>query len=184
MLHAQLAAVMLALVALAVSGCGSSKSGSTTSASNAATTGSSTTAPSTTPTTTSSVKIVVGKPLSLARWVAAGDTVCKRVQSQLASVSVHNRAQFKRGLPQAAIIYANETEDLSKIVPPTASAHDWETYVNDVHVYDEYTNIVLHEFNTGRTTISLPIQRKLLELQNSEVAIAKRYGFKWCTVGE
>lgn len=181
MLRTQLAAATLALAALAASGCGSSKSGATTTSA-AATTATTTSAEPTT--TTPSVTVTNGKSLSLAHWVAAGDAICQRVQNQLATISAHNPTQFERGLPQAAIIYTNEAEDLGKLAPPKTSVHDWETYINDVHLYSEYTNTILQEFKAGHKTISPALQAKLAALQSSEITIGKRYGFKVCSIGE
>lgn len=171
----QLPAVTLALTALAAAGCGSSKGGATTTASTAAAT--------TPPVTTSTAPVAAGRPLSRARWIAAGDAVCHRVQNQLASVTSDTPAQFARALPQAAIFYATEAEDLGKLVPPRAMARDWAAYVNDVHLFGEYTTIADEELRKGQRLMSPSLRAKVAALQADMKLRATRDGFKWCAIG-
>jgi hypothetical protein len=108
--------------------------------------------------------------------------------SARASGTRHDRrsqpGQFERGLPQAAIIYAKEAEDLAKVVPPTTLKKSWEAYINAVHVYGEYTNSLYQEFKAGHKSVSPAIQQNLGALQRTEIGVGKRYGFKWCVIGE
>jgi hypothetical protein len=47
-----------------------------------------------------------------------------------------------RELPQAVAYYTLETNELSKLVPPSSLAHDWGTIVNDFNLIKEYTRTV------------------------------------------
>jgi hypothetical protein len=175
----QLTAITLALTAIAAAGCGSSKGGSTTTA--ASTTAATTSA--TTPIATPAVTVATGKPLSRAQWVAAGDAICHRLQNQLASVTSDTTTQFERALPQAVVFYAATAEDLSKLIPPKAAAHDWQAYVNDIHLFGEYTNLESRELKKGQKVMAPAVRAKVAQLQTDMISRAKRYGFKWCSIG-
>jgi hypothetical protein len=178
MLHTQLAALALAAMATAASGCGSSKTGSATTAA-ATTTSAITSATATQPT-----KIATGAPLPRAQWIAKGDAICQGVQTKLETVHGRTSAQFSRALPQAGIYYAAEAESLSKLVPPKSMAHDWEQIVNDVHVFGEYTNVVVQNIKEHRVAFPNSLRAKVARIQANMIATAKRDGFKWCSIGE
>jgi hypothetical protein len=173
MLHTQLAALALAAMATVASGCGSSK------------TGSATTAASTSPTTTAPpATVATGKPLSRARWIAAGDAICESTQTKVNALHGRTSAELLRDIPQAAVYYAAEAESMSKLVPPKSMAHDWETIVDDVHVYGEYTNTAIQNAKEHHGLLTAAFREKIAKLQASMIATAKRDGFKWCSIGE
>jgi hypothetical protein len=178
MLHSQLAALALAAAALAASGCGSSK------AKQATTTAASTTASTTTPATgTGSVTFATGKPLSHARWIAAGDAICERTQNKIETLAYHSTAQLVSHLPQAALYYLAEAEALAKLVPPPSKAHDWEQIVNDTLHFSEYANAAIPYIREHGKLSPATIQTTA-KIQRSMKSIGGRDGFKWCSQGE
>jgi hypothetical protein len=179
MLHTQLAALALTVTAIAASGCGSSKSGTT-----ATTAASTTTAPTTTPApATHSVTLATGKPLSRGRWIAAGDAICERTQDKIETLASRKTPEFAAHLPQAALYYLAEAEDLAKIVPPHSKANDWKQLVNDVYTFSQYTSEAIPYINAhgklSPTTIA-----QTAAIQRSMISIGTRDGFKWCSQGE
>jgi hypothetical protein len=177
MLHTQLAALALAVAAVTASGCGSSKTTTTTTA--AQTTASTTTASSTTPTPVAS-----GAPLSRAQWIAQGDAICERTQDKINTLAARNSAEVIDALPQAAIYYTTEVEDLSKLTPPKSMAHDWEVIINNIHLFGEYTTIVSQNIKGHRVALPNALRAKVAKIQTNIITTAKRDGFKECAIGE
>jgi hypothetical protein len=178
MLHTQLAALALAVAAVTASGCGSSKTGSTTTAAETTASTASTASVNTTPAT-----IATGAPLSRARWIAEGDAICATTNDKFATLGARNNTQFLRALPQAAIYYTSESEDLSKLVAPKSMTHDWEQIVDDIHLTGEYANAVAQDIKANQQQSGVQLLRKAEELRKDTLHIAKRDGFKWCSLG-
>jgi hypothetical protein len=176
MLHTQLAALALAVLAASASGCGSSKAGSTTTPAQ--------TTPATTVATTPTIPTTAnGAPLTRAQWIAAGDAICANTNDKFATLGAHNGTQFVRALPQAAIYYTSESEDLSKLVAPKSMAHDWEQIVEDIHLTGEYANAVAQDVKEKQEQSASQLLKKAEELRKDSLQIAKRDGFKWCALG-
>lgn len=176
MLHTQLAALALAVLAASASGCGSSKTGSATTTTAAQAT-------PTTPITTTPTKVAAGAPLARAQWIAAGDAICASTNDKFATLGAHNPGQFVGALPQAAIYYTSESEDLSKLVAPKSMARDWEEIVNDIHLTGEYADAVAQDVKEKQQQTASQMLKKAEALRKETLRIARRDGFKWCSLG-
>lgn len=177
MLHNQVVMLALAVAALVASGCGSSKGGSTTTAAQA-------TASTAASTTAAAPTVATGAPLSRTQWIAAGDAICEGVQNKLNALKSRTTAQLERVLPQAAIVYASEAENMGKIVPPKTMARDWQQIIDDVHLYGEYTSVAVQNIKEHHQTFTPSFRAKVASIQTNMINTAKRDGFKWCSEGE
>jgi hypothetical protein len=180
MLRTQLAALTLAVTALAASGCGGS---SKDTANPNATTG--TTTPGATDTSVSApsstgIKVATGKPLSRARFIAAADAICAKTNTKLAAVTVITTRELSRQLPQVVLYDATETNELSKLVPPTSLAHDWSTMLNDFHQITEYSRTVTKDVQAHNMKAASPIIVSAQNLRQELNRVATRAGFKHC----
>jgi hypothetical protein len=184
MLHTQLAALALAAAAVFASGCGSSKSESTTTVSattpsTAATT--TTAAAAVPPVSTKAVKISTGTPLTHARWVAEGDAICASTDAKLASLGAHTESELASELPQAAVYYTVESEELAKLVPPKSMAHDWAQIVDNLHLFSVYTDQAAQYIKTAHKVES-PALAKAVQTQKKVLITARHDGFKRCSL--
>jgi len=181
MLQTQLAALAVVATVLVACGCGgSSKSGASTTTTSAAVTASDTT--TTTPTSpTTTVKLATGRPLTRAKWIAEGDTICKHVNTEVAAISVVSAAEYGRLLPQIALYYSTEAQELGKLVPPTSMASDGTQLANGLQLLSEYLNRSAREFQAGHNTAGAHLFVTALKIQKQPIAVAKRAGFKMCT---
>jgi hypothetical protein len=177
MLHIQFLALAFSATALAVSGCGgSSKAGSTATA---GTTSATTVAAAPPPIKTTTVKVATGRPLTRAALISRADAICARKNAEIASLSVGNEAEFRRVIPQSAIYYRTESNELLKLVPPASLTSDWSRIINSLHLFNEYVSQVVHASQTGQRIGPL--------LHTAELAlhpmssIARHDGFKQCS---
>jgi hypothetical protein len=175
MLHIQLAALALASTALAVSGCGSSKTGSTTTAA-------STTTPTATAITTSTVSVATGKPLTRAQLIAKGDAICAITNTKRLGATASSKAELVRTLPQLALYNGEESESLSKLVPPASMAHDWTLIVNDLHLYGEYANSAAQYAKENQEKTAGHQYEKAIKLIEQVMSTGRRDGFKYCSL--
>ena len=180
MLRTQFAALTLAVTALAASGCG--ESSKTTSNSSATTTATASTTGASGPTTppATSVKVATGAPLSRARFIAAADAICAQTNTKLAAVTVITSKEFARQLPEVVIYDTTEISELSKLVPPPALAHDWETILTDFHGFTEDSNLVAQKLKAKDPKTVAPTVTAAQNLHRSLDAIAARDGFRHC----
>lgn len=182
MLHAHLAALALAAAMFSASGCGSSSKTESTTTS-AATPQSTTTAPTVpAPTSREEVKVQAGKPLSRAAWIAQGDAICSRANIKLSSTTAKTQQDFARLLPQAAAYERAEATELSKLVPPTATASDWQQVVVGIQKFGEFSARAGEYARVNNFNAALPIATAGNNAQRQFTAIAKRDGFKVCSL--
>jgi hypothetical protein len=183
----QLAALALAAIALTAAGCGgSSKSQTTTTTastpSTTSTTASTTTAATSTPTTTTHVTIATGKPLATATWITKGDAICARASARLATLHINTLADYARVLPQGAAYDRAEAEELGKLVPPAAKAHDWQLMIVAVENFAEDTSKAIPFLVAKESAAAQPLIVAGGNDRRQMAAIAKRNGFKVCSV--
>lgn len=166
----------LGATALIASGCGSSK---TNTVASTATTTSTNTEP-----TPPSVVVAAGRPLTRGQWLKRGDAICARLNSWLATNPVKSAADFAVVLPQAAAYERAEFESLVKLVPPTNHRRDWQEFLRDTQQWAANSEAL------GRTAqaegaqfdINVPIARTTKDLHEQLAHIAKREGFKECSL--
>jgi ABC-type Fe3+-hydroxamate transport system substrate-binding protein len=193
MSHTQLAALALAAASLALCGCGgSSKTTVSTAASSAAaTTATTTTIASTSLPAATTVKVAVGAPLTRAQLLAKGDAICARINVQVDKVTTQassspnvSRQEFYEGIPKVARDYATEANELSKLVPPASLAHNWETILSDLHRYVQYEDLAAHEAEVKDAKAIVALIAPAEAIHAKLDAIAKRDGFRYCSVTE
>jgi ABC-type transport system substrate-binding protein len=178
MLRTQFAAMTLAMTALAASGCGgSSKSGSTTTA---VATSTATTAVTTPLPPVTAVKVATGTPLAHAQFIAKADAICARANVKRATINVVNKSEYARELPQAAIYDATETDELSKLVPPAALAHDWAQIVGDFRLFTEYTDTVARYAQANKLNAGVSVIQTAERIHRRLAKIAARDGLTHC----
>ena len=185
MLDNRLAALALAAITLAASGCGkSSKAESTTTAASAtATTAATTTQATTQPTTkTTGIIFATGKPLSRKAWIAKGDVICARANAALNTTVIATKADYARVLPQTAGYDHVEAAELSKLVPPPAMEADWKQIVTGIQKFGVYTDQVAEKAKINDLSAAKPILASARVVHEQLAAIAKRDGFKHCSV--
>ena len=185
MLHAGLSALALATIVLTAAGCGSSSKSTTGTTAAASTPSTARTASIPTPPAQTlpahTVKLVTGTPLTRARWIAAGDAICARVNRKVAGNPVVTAADYARLLPEFAAYYSKEATDLSKLVPPASMAHDGEQLVNGLQLLSEYLIKASQPYAAGNTSAGRQLFKAALLVQQRPIAVAKRDGFKQCT---
>jgi len=182
MLQASLSLLALAAITVGAMGCGGSSKpvGSASSAATSASSPSGTTASvSTLP--MPKLTIATGAPLTRSRWIAKADRICAPVNRKVAGNSIVSAADYARLLPQFAAYYSKEAADLSRLVPPTAMAHDDEQIVDGLRLLSEYLIKSGERFAASDENGGHQLFYAALIAQHQVVTIAKRDGFRQCT---
>lgn len=176
----QLAAMTFAAAALIVAGCGgSSKTGSITT-SVAAQSG---TATQTSPVGSGEeIKVSSGKPLRRAVWIAKGDAICQRANAALSTTTAKTSQDFARLLPQAAGYERTEATELAKLIPPTAMVADWQHIIGGLQKFSEFSLKAAQYAQVRNWSAAVPVATAGDKAQAELVAVAKRDGFKVCSV--
>lgn len=179
MLCMHLVALALAVTTLTVSSCGgTSKTAST--ASKAASVA--TTATVTRPTTTTVVTLAKGKPLTHTEWIAKGDTICTRANAKTSALTATSVADFARIFPQVALYNRTEAAELSKLVPPRSFTQDWTQFITELRAHAQYvTEVAQYVQEKNENAAGQPFRLSNVALTQL-VAIAKRDGFKRCSM--
>jgi hypothetical protein len=182
MLGMSFAALVLGTAALAGSGCGGSSKASSASSSATPTTAHAT--PPTPPQIpTSGIPLASGKPLSKAEWIKRGEAICARSNTRAATVTVSKPREYATALPQIALYVRLEAHELSRLVPPTPTAHDWTRYVNGLWLDGQYITEAANMFKakaTSQTAGAAAIRANSLHEELDR--IAERDGFTECAV--
>jgi hypothetical protein len=184
MLPMHIAALGLAVAAFAASGCGgSSKSpSSTTSTSSSSSTPTTTTNTNVSTVSNAPLIIATGKPLTRTVWISKGDAICGRTNTKLSATTVKNSEDFARLLPQAALYDRTEAVELSKLVPPPAMAQDWAQIVDGLQKFGELSAKAGEYAQAKNTNEGIPVFAAANKAQQEATAIAKKDGFKVCSV--
>ncbi|HEV7936503.1 MAG TPA: hypothetical protein VGP18_00580 [Solirubrobacteraceae bacterium] len=194
MSHIRLAALALTAVSLALGGCGgSSKTTASTVAATATTTADSTQATSTTAAGASVpaatiVRVASGTPLTRAQLIAKGDAICAHVNAEVDKVDTQPNVpasvelrEVLEGYPKVARYETTETNELSKLVPPAALAHDWGLIVNDFHRYVQYADALASDAEAKNIKAIGPLIQPAEAVHEKLNAIAAHDGFKSCS---
>jgi hypothetical protein len=184
MLPTTLVAIVVTALAITLiaTGCGSSSKSRETGSSansNSVLNSAASSAPATKPTGT--VTVVIGKPLSHARWIAKGDAICRRLLGELTTLSVKSTAEYPRVLPQGAAFMRTALAQLAKLVPPTSQAKDWNEFLNTNLQWAEASEALAKFGYLGKAITKS--QQALIQqkLERRGIAIATRDGFKVCS---
>jgi hypothetical protein len=166
MLFAQLAALALAVISLVASGCGgSSKTGSTATAAAlppipaAATT---------------------GKPLTKTELIATADAICAHTNHKLSGLTIVDKNEFARLIPEVAVYFASEAEELNKLVATGAIKPSWATMLKDFYRYGEDVGQVARYDQAKNFKASVPILQTAEALHQELEVLAKHEGFTNC----
>ena len=179
----QLAAMAVAAAALTAAGCGSSKSSHTTGTTTAAqTTTTATPAPAPVPANGQEIKVASGTPLSHATLISKGDAICTRANAKLSTSTARTQEDFARLLPQSASYERTEASELSKLVPPSSLAPDWQHIITDLQKFSELSSRAGEYAAVKNFQAALPLAVAGNKAQQDMVTIAKRDGFKVCSV--
>lgn len=179
----QMAALALAAVSFtAAAGCGgSSKAESKTSVGSVPVT---TVAGATTPASVTLPAVTVavgsGRPLTRAQWLARGDRICRRYQTEIEALSVNSITELPRIMPQLAAYVRAKVTQLAKLVPPATKARDWQQFLNESLQVAE-ASAKLGEYKSPDVNFGLsPLLKAYLALRTNLVKVTKRDGFKVC----
>jgi hypothetical protein len=176
MLSIQMAALALVAIALAASGCGKSSTTESTVGAAAATSTQATTASSTTNASTSTQS---SKPLTRTEFIAAGETICAHLNTQL-TASPSNLSAIGRVLPQAAAYERTEYDELSKLVPPASMTSNWKKFLDGTRQWSE-DSAKLGEFaRAHKLTAAGPLAVATKNAHEQLAHLAKQAGFKEC----
>jgi hypothetical protein len=195
MLHTTLAVLALSLLAslLTATGCGGSSKTTETTATPATTSptpATSTTTSSTTPTTTATpatvpkvtVKIASGPRLTRAQWIAKGNAACARFNTEMETIGIKSASEIARVLPQEAAYVRAEVVSLTKVVPPSSAAKDWQEYIDISLQWAEATQKLTASGAVGGAVVRLPLAATITELRKQLHAIALRNHLRACAV--
>lgn len=182
MLHTHLAAVALAATTLAASGCGGSSKTAASSSSASTTPATTATVATPPPTTTAAATVATGNPLTPAQWIAQGDAICARLNAQINAIRVRSSADLARALPQIAAYEQAGLTQLVKLVPPASRASDWKQYLTDLRQSAINSRKVAESAHGPQFTLSAPLVAATSRINEGLKAIAKRDGFKECSV--
>jgi hypothetical protein len=176
-------AVAVCAAAFVATGCGSSKAssnaGSTTAAHTATTTAQ---APASPASRQVEISVVSGKPLSRAALIARGDAVCSVANAKLSTSTARTQEDFARMLPQSSSYERTEAVELSKLVPPSSMAADWQHIITDLQKFSELSARAGEYAAVKDFPAALPIAISGNKTQRDMVAIAKQDGFKVCSI--
>lgn len=169
-------ALALTAGALAVAGCGgSSKGGATTAASGP------TQAVSTGAASTATVKLASGKPLSRAEWIVRGDAICAPANKRRAINTVKSSLEIVPVLRRLAVYDKTEATELGQLAPPPSKSGDWRQIVYGLQLLGQYT-VKAAEYAPSDPSAVSPLLAKSNQAYAQLAAIAKRDGFKFCSV--
>jgi hypothetical protein len=181
MLHPHLIMLALAAIALSAPGCGgSSHSQSAATAASTTSAATTTTTVATPPPPTATVKLASGRPLARAEWIARGEAICTRTNTQLSATTGGER-EYPRVMPQLAVYEWTEAQELSKLVPPRAKTHDWAQIVKNLQLDGDYLNTLASYFQTKNKRAGYKLLETAERLHEHLNAIARRDGFSECT---
>ncbi|HEY5194245.1 MAG TPA: hypothetical protein VIJ39_10295 [Solirubrobacteraceae bacterium] len=176
---------MLVAVALAIAGCGGSgKTGSTdTSSTNAGSTGvttaTTTTGASSSPST---VHLGSGPPLAASQLVAKADSICARLNTELAAAKdvVQNQEDVVRVAAQRGALEQRAIAELSKLTPPSSIAKDYEQIVTARQALLEQTKKLGEEAAAGNVSAEAPVSAATTSVVREMGEAAQRSGFGAC----
>ena len=83
-------------------------------------------------------------------------------------------------MPQIAGYDATEVNELSRLVPPTALAHDWGVILGDLHLNTEYVSAVARYAQAKELAAARPSLQKAQRLYPRLVQIETRNGLTSC----
>lgn len=168
-------------IVLIASGCGSSSPKTISASSTPARTS---TAPSRTTPAAQPVIVATGRPLTRSQWLRKGDAICARLNSWLATNSVKSTADFAVVLPQAAIHERAELESLVKLVPPAAHRRDWREFLRATQQWAANSETLgrVAQAEGAAFNVNLPLARATKDLHERLAHVAKREGFKECSL--
>jgi hypothetical protein len=180
MLRTSFAALALATT-LAAAGCGgSSKTTSTTASTAASPTATQSTATTASTQTTSPTP---GPALTRAALIARADAICAHLHAQLATLSTNSRNGFAVVLPRAAAYERAEVAQLSTLTPPASMAEEWQRVLSGAKKFAE-GSAKAGEYAQAKNTAAM---NKAIgatsKTQQQSLTIAKRAGFKQCSLG-
>jgi hypothetical protein len=104
------------------------------------------------------------------------DAICAKTNTKLAAVTVITSKELARQLPQVVVYDATETNELSKLAPPTSLAHDWPMILTDLHQFTEYSRTVTKRRAGAQHEGCLPRYR--------DIKSTKNFGQRRCSTGE
>jgi hypothetical protein len=172
-----LIAALAALTTLSVIGCGSSDRARTIASTTQATETRSTKFAS-----GQEITVSAGKPLQRAIWIRRGDAICGRVNAKLSSTTVKTPQDLARLLPQAAAYDRAEAIELSRLVPPPSMRADWQQVVTGLQKFGEFSAKAAAYIEANNSNGSVPAIATANRIQSQLVSIAKRDGFKVCSL--
>jgi hypothetical protein len=108
--------------------------------------------------------------------------ICGRTNVELSSTTANNEQDFARLLPQAAGYERAEARELSKLVPPPAMASDWAQIVEGFQKFSELSARAAEYARVNNFKEAIPIAQAGNTVQKQLTAIAKRDGFKVCSL--
>lgn len=121
-------------------------------------------------------------PLSKAQLLAAGESVCRHLNKELAASKdvIRTQADYARVAPQRAAIVSASMVELKKLTPPASIAGDWQKIVSDRQSLDEYiTKLGQDATAKDSNAIRLALASSSVVVQDL-YAVATRVGLKEC----
>lgn len=168
MLRIRSIALALTAMAVATTGCGSSGKSSTSSP------GSSSSVEHAAGATTSA-----GGPLSRSQLIAAGDSICYRLNAKRLSTRIGSPKDYAREIPPLAAYELDGAEEMAKLTPPPALARDWSQMVASARKIA----VITSRYRTLAQTLNPKARADDIALGYAEgrlMSVAKQAGFKDC----
>jgi predicted AAA+ superfamily ATPase len=125
--------------------------------------------------------VASGKPLTRAQWVIRGDAICARTNAQLTATTAKTLSEFSHKLPEAVAYYQTELAALSKLVPPTSKANDWQEFLTGTLQISQNTAKLAEIAQARQITLHEPELFAVNKIREVITRVAKRDGFKDCS---
>ncbi len=167
---------------LALAGCGgSSKTGSSSTSAVNTETSSTSSGSGTATTSTTPVKVASGTPLSKSRLVAGADAICKRLSLELdASNKLRTQQDVIRAVQHRTAIEKAALVELSKLVPPTSLAKDYQKLLSARQTVIEDIKKLGEDVEAKNSSAEGPVYVSSGIVLRQMAATAKHSGFKYC----
>ena len=182
MSRTRIIALALAATAFTAGGCGGSSKATSTASGGTTATATQTTTAAASQTTTTAVKLASGKPLTRAQWIAKGDAICARLNTQLSATVVKSPSDLERVLPQATLYERSALAQLSSLVPPSRYRSPWLHLLSNVEHWAANSAAMAAETHSGHFKINTRLFETTDAYHENFASIARHSGFKVCSV--
>lgn len=124
------------------------------------------------------------KPLTRVQLLAKADTTCRRINHKLSSSGTTKSPQEFADRASELVAYEQKgLAELSKLIPPASMANDWKAIIAGAQTLADDTMKIVERVKVEKNLKGAhSLLLETTKVQERTVAIAKRDGFKDCSL--